>query len=216
MLVVVEENNQIHLATKYSQCVPAVLCKSRRVVAVTVCLVIQPDSTPQPPLRAPEFRETLISSNFPEPSNTQERLLASLQEIKSPFVSASSKNSSILHSIRHAKRRKPFALTYSPPFSKLSMGKKKRKFPDVEEVLARPWCYYCERDFDDLKILISHQKAKHFKCERCGRRLNTAGGQCSSSGRKLQPDSRTLANRSLRAYESGPQGAAQCRRECLA
>jgi len=56
------------------------------------------------------------------------------------------------------------------------MGKKKRGYPDVEDVLARPWCYYCERDFDDLKILISHQKAKHFKCERCGRRLNTAGG----------------------------------------
>ncbi|EXJ68675.1 uncharacterized protein A1O5_08469 [Cladophialophora psammophila CBS 110553] len=56
------------------------------------------------------------------------------------------------------------------------MTKKKRHHPDVEEVLARPWCYYCERDFDDLKILINHQKAKHFKCERCGRRLNTAGG----------------------------------------
>lgn len=56
------------------------------------------------------------------------------------------------------------------------MTKKKRSHPDVEEVLARPWCYYCERDFDDLKILINHQKAKHFKCERCGRRLNTAGG----------------------------------------
>lgn len=55
------------------------------------------------------------------------------------------------------------------------MGKKKRG-PSLEELLARPWCYYCERDFDDLKILISHQKAKHFKCERCGRRLNTAGG----------------------------------------
>ncbi|RDW93524.1 putative C2H2 finger domain protein [Aspergillus mulundensis] len=55
------------------------------------------------------------------------------------------------------------------------MGKKRRS-PTLEEVLARPWCYYCERDFDDLKILISHQKAKHFKCERCGRRLNTAGG----------------------------------------
>ena len=38
-----------------------------------------------------------------------------------------------------------------------------------------------ERDFDDLKILISHQKAKHFKCERCGRRLNTAGGEFSLS-----------------------------------
>lgn len=55
------------------------------------------------------------------------------------------------------------------------MGKKRRG-PTLDEVLARPWCYYCERDFDDLKILISHQKAKHFKCERCGRRLNTAGG----------------------------------------
>ncbi|KAK5078544.1 hypothetical protein LTS08_006494 [Lithohypha guttulata] len=56
------------------------------------------------------------------------------------------------------------------------MTKKKRGHPDVEEVLSRPWCYYCERDFDDLKILINHQKAKHFKCDRCGRRLNTAGG----------------------------------------
>ncbi|MCJ1281108.1 hypothetical protein MMC26_000426 [Xylographa opegraphella] len=55
------------------------------------------------------------------------------------------------------------------------MGKK-RGHPDVEEILSRPWCYYCERDFGDLKILINHQKAKHFKCERCGRRLNTAGG----------------------------------------
>ncbi|KAK3391390.1 hypothetical protein B0T20DRAFT_423604 [Sordaria brevicollis] len=56
------------------------------------------------------------------------------------------------------------------------MGKKKRGHPDVEELLARPWCYYCERDFEDLKLLISHQKAKHFKCDRCGKRLNTAGG----------------------------------------
>ncbi|KAI1163157.1 hypothetical protein F5B18DRAFT_620729 [Nemania serpens] len=56
------------------------------------------------------------------------------------------------------------------------MGGKKRKHPDVEELLSRSWCYYCERDFEDLKLLISHQKAKHFKCDRCGRRLNTAGG----------------------------------------
>ncbi|PSR77150.1 hypothetical protein BD289DRAFT_378085 [Coniella lustricola] len=56
------------------------------------------------------------------------------------------------------------------------MGKKKRGHPNIEELLSRPWCYYCERDFEDLKLLISHQKAKHFKCDRCGRRLNTAGG----------------------------------------
>jgi hypothetical protein len=37
-----------------------------------------------------------------------------------------------------------------------------------------------ERDFEDLKLLTSHQKAKHFKCDRCGRRLNTAGGQKST------------------------------------
>ncbi|KAI6784600.1 uncharacterized protein J7T54_006645 [Emericellopsis cladophorae] len=56
------------------------------------------------------------------------------------------------------------------------MGKKRRGHADIEEILGRPWCYYCERDFEDLKLLISHQKAKHFKCDRCGRRLNTAGG----------------------------------------
>ena len=44
------------------------------------------------------------------------------------------------------------------------------------EIMDRPFCYYCERDFDDMKILISHQKAKHFKCTHCNRRLNTAGG----------------------------------------
>ncbi|PSK60545.1 hypothetical protein B9Z65_695 [Elsinoe australis] len=53
---------------------------------------------------------------------------------------------------------------------------KKRKQPALEELLDRPWCYYCERDFDDLKILISHQKAKHLKCTLCPRRLATAGG----------------------------------------
>ncbi|OAL45902.1 hypothetical protein IQ07DRAFT_591172 [Pyrenochaeta sp. DS3sAY3a] len=56
------------------------------------------------------------------------------------------------------------------------MTKKRKRYPDLTQKLERPWCFYCERDFDDLKILISHQKAKHFKCDRCGRRLNTAGG----------------------------------------
>lgn len=54
---------------------------------------------------------------------------------------------------------------------------KKKRGPSLDELLSRPWCYYCERDFDDLKILTTHQKAKHFKCDRCGRRLNTAGGK---------------------------------------
>ena len=53
---------------------------------------------------------------------------------------------------------------------------KKRKAPQLDDILDRPWCYYCERDFDDLAVLINHQKARHFKCALCPRRLNTAGG----------------------------------------
>ena len=53
---------------------------------------------------------------------------------------------------------------------------KKRDHPKIEELIERPWCYYCERDFDDARVLLSHQKAKHFRCNHCNRRLNTAGG----------------------------------------
>jgi len=38
------------------------------------------------------------------------------------------------------------------------------------------WCRYCERDFEDEKVLVQHQKAKHFKCHLCHKRMNTAGG----------------------------------------
>ncbi|KAJ6520901.1 hypothetical protein DFH09DRAFT_1098140 [Mycena vulgaris] len=50
------------------------------------------------------------------------------------------------------------------------MAKKKNKN------IIRPWCWYCEREFEDEKVLMQHQKAKHFKCNMCPRRLNTAGG----------------------------------------
>ncbi|EME83621.1 uncharacterized protein MYCFIDRAFT_89360 [Pseudocercospora fijiensis CIRAD86] len=55
---------------------------------------------------------------------------------------------------------------------------KKRKRITLRDLLARPWCYYCERDFDDQKILVDHQKAKHFHCQvhGCHRKLGTAGG----------------------------------------
>ncbi|KAJ1915044.1 hypothetical protein H4219_004513 [Mycoemilia scoparia] len=51
------------------------------------------------------------------------------------------------------------------------MGKKKSKKQQF-----KPWCWYCNREFEDEKILIQHQKAKHFKCQICSKRLNTAGG----------------------------------------
>lgn len=50
------------------------------------------------------------------------------------------------------------------------MGKKKKR------AASKVWCYYCDREFDDEKILVQHQKAKHFKCHVCHKKLSTAGG----------------------------------------
>ncbi|CDZ96259.1 zinc finger protein 207 [Phaffia rhodozyma] len=53
------------------------------------------------------------------------------------------------------------------------MGKRKSK---SKQLVQKPVCYYCEREFEDEKVLMQHQKAKHFKCRLCPRKLNTAGG----------------------------------------
>ncbi|XP_052185029.1 protein SUPPRESSOR OF FRI 4-like isoform X3 [Diospyros lotus] len=50
------------------------------------------------------------------------------------------------------------------------MGKKKKR------ATSKVWCYYCDREFEDEKILVQHQKAKHFKCHVCHKKLSTAGG----------------------------------------
>ena len=46
------------------------------------------------------------------------------------------------------------------------MGRKaKRKEADTaDELKDEVYCYYCDREFDDEKVLILHQTAKHFKC----------------------------------------------------
>ncbi|EFO93716.1 hypothetical protein CRE_12593 [Caenorhabditis remanei] len=49
------------------------------------------------------------------------------------------------------------------------MGRKKKK-------VDKPWCWYCNREFDDEKILIQHQKAKHFKCHICHKKLFSGPG----------------------------------------
>lgn len=55
------------------------------------------------------------------------------------------------------------------------MGKKRAAKVVVEEK-PEIWCFYCDREFDDEKVLIQHQKAKHFKCDLCHKKLSTAGG----------------------------------------
>jgi DNA-directed RNA polymerase subunit RPC12/RpoP len=52
------------------------------------------------------------------------------------------------------------------------MTKKKKKSKEEE----KPWCFYCDRTFDNEPTLVQHQKNKHYKCPECNRKLNTAQG----------------------------------------
>lgn len=39
---------------------------------------------------------------------------------------------------------------------------------------GKPFCYYCGRGFPDEKVLIQHQRARHFKCKKCYKKMSTA------------------------------------------
>eukprot|EP00873_Tetraselmis_striata_P028273 jgi/Tetstr1/448537/TSEL_035799.t2 len=56
----------------------------------------------------------------------------------------------------------------------ICMGRNKKKKREFEEI--RIYCFYCDRQFKDEEILIDHQRAKHFKCEVCNKKLSTAKG----------------------------------------
>ncbi|KAK8797214.1 hypothetical protein WA158_004424 [Blastocystis sp. Blastoise] len=51
------------------------------------------------------------------------------------------------------------------------MGRKKR-----EQIKEDFWCYYCEREFENEKTLMTHQSARHFKCSTCHKKLNDLDG----------------------------------------
>jgi ribosomal protein L34E len=38
-----------------------------------------------------------------------------------------------------------------------------------------PWCYYCGREFEDEKVLLLHQRAKHFRCGSCAKQFGNVG-----------------------------------------
>ena len=57
-----------------------------------------------------------------------------------------------------------------------AMGRKKKQV-EKEDI----WCYYCDREFEDENTLISHQVARHFKCEYCGKKLGTFRGLMAHS-----------------------------------
>ena len=49
------------------------------------------------------------------------------------------------------------------------MGRKKR-----EEIKLKPFCYYCDKEFDSANILLKHQKNRHFSCKDCRKKFSTA------------------------------------------
>eukprot|EP01136_Pigoraptor_vietnamica_P006936 Opistho-1_new@40512 len=70
------------------------------------------------------------------------------------------------------------------------MGKKKKK-TQKEEL---PWCWYCDREFETEEVLINHQKAKHFKCTLCNKRLFTASGMVTHARTVHKEDLKKVPN----------------------
>jgi hypothetical protein len=58
----------------------------------------------------------------------------------------------------------------------LMVRKKKRAAVDEEAANSKHECWYCKRSFEDEHTLVTHMRAKHFKCAHCRKKLNTAGG----------------------------------------
>lgn len=40
----------------------------------------------------------------------------------------------------------------------------------------KPFCYYCDKEFDTVKVLIQHQRTKHLACSECGSKFDTVTG----------------------------------------
>lgn len=51
-----------------------------------------------------------------------------------------------------------------------------RRTPPTPTTPPTHFYRYCNREFDDEKILVQHQKAKHFKCHICHKKLYTGPG----------------------------------------
>ncbi|KAI9602639.1 hypothetical protein H4Q26_001930 [Puccinia striiformis f. sp. tritici PST-130] len=74
----------------------------------------------------------------------------------------------------HTKDREQASeLPAKQPTSKKRTKAEKKRLRKAQQAV---FCWYCEREFEDAKVLLQHQKAKHFRCPHCPRRLNTAGG----------------------------------------
>ena len=49
------------------------------------------------------------------------------------------------------------------------MGRKKKQIVNL-----KPFCFYCDKEFNNELILHQHQKSRHFNCIKCKKRFSTA------------------------------------------
>lgn len=49
-----------------------------------------------------------------------------------------------------------------------------RKRKRIVQEIEKPWCYYCDRSFENEQVLHTHQRAKHFTCPHCPRKFALA------------------------------------------
>ncbi len=54
------------------------------------------------------------------------------------------------------------------------MGRKKK--PTTAHKVFKPICYYCEKEYPDEEKLVNHQRATHFRCPQCPKRLDNVRG----------------------------------------
>ncbi|KAL0220835.1 hypothetical protein RCL1_000689 [Eukaryota sp. TZLM3-RCL] len=48
--------------------------------------------------------------------------------------------------------------------------------PRRRKIVLKPFCYYCNRIFEDEAVLLNHQRARHFKCTLCRKKTQNVPG----------------------------------------
>merc|ERR1711904_413099 len=76
------------------------------------------------------------------------------------------------------------------------MGMVRRRYKKYS-IRIKPFCYYCEREFEDETTLVQHQKAKHFKCEVCHKKLTTGRSLRTHSVQVHKLDLKTVPHAKL-------------------
>lgn len=85
------------------------------------------------------------------------------------------------------------------------MGRKGKKKVAVEDDAGSAvWCWYCDREFVDEKILLQHQRAKHFKCPHCNKRMINAPGMAIHCSQMHKEELREVPNSIPGRSDPGP------------